>query len=57
MVVVNAPKGPTTQDVNLLPQNINAIARAVSTVLAVDGKVIAATTNAQNTRAARRGAN
>lgn len=54
-VQTGAGAGSGIQDVNLLPHNIQQIARAVSTVLAVDGKVIAATTNGQNTNAARRG--
>lgn len=43
------------QLVEILPHQISQIAQAVSTVLAVDGKVLAGTTNAQNTNAARRG--
>lgn len=54
-VQTGAGAGSGIQDVNLLPHNIQQIARAVSTILTVDGKVIAATTNGQNTNAARRG--
>lgn len=50
---VNASRG--IQLVELLPHQVHQLAQAVSTVLAVDGKVLAGTTNAQNTNAARRG--
>lgn len=50
---VNASRG--VQLVELLPHQVHQLAQAVSTVLAVDGKVLAGTTNAQNTNAARRG--
>jgi len=50
---VNASRG--IQLVELLPHQVHQLAQAVSTVLAVDGKVLAGTTNAQNTNDARRG--
>lgn len=53
-VHVSAPSS-SVQAVELLPHQINQLARAVSTVLAVDGKAIAATTNSQNARMSRRG--
>lgn len=53
-VHVSAPSS-SVQAVELLPHQINQLARAVSTVLAVDGKAIAATTNTQNARMSRRG--
>ncbi len=52
--VVNASR-TGIQLVEILPHQISQIAQAVSTVLDVDGKVLAGTTNAQNTNAARRG--
>jgi hypothetical protein len=50
---VNASRG--IQLVELMPHQVHQLAQAVSTVLAVDGKVLAGTTNAQNTNSARRG--
>lgn len=49
--------GGGIQLVELLPNQIQQIAAAVSTVLSVDGKVLAATVNSANGANARRGSN
>src|SRR5690606_21564674 len=60
IINVTAPSGgggTGSGTVDLSPRSMQILAQSVSTILAVDGKVVAETTNSRNTGAARRGAN
>lgn len=58
-VVVSAPtvQAPSAGNVDLSPRSVQMLAQLVSTQLSIDGRVVASSTNRNNTNEARRGAN
>lgn len=58
-VVVSAPtvQAPSPGNVDLSPRSVQMLAQLVSTQLSIDGRVVASSTNRNNTNEARRGAN
>jgi hypothetical protein len=52
-----ASSGPSIQIVELLPNQLDAIVRGVSSTLILDGKMVAEATNNANAVSARRGSN